>query len=94
MPAKHLRGVGAKEQREYEHIKESAERFRALRQQGKGSSRPDSHETAQRKGSQRREIVRNSVEGVFVRAKARGSNDGVRNRYVKPERLSQWSVFF
>jgi hypothetical protein len=26
MPAKHLRGVDAKEQREYEHIKESAER--------------------------------------------------------------------
>lgn len=52
---KHLRGVGGKEQCEYD-IKETSERS-GLWQQSKRSYSPHGHETAQGKGSQRGEMI-------------------------------------
>ena len=47
---KYLRGMSAKERREYERIKESAERSGRYLGQGKRSRGPFGYETAQRKG--------------------------------------------
>jgi hypothetical protein len=53
---KHVRGVGEKEQRRYEHIKEEAEKGRYPGRE-KEVARPDGPEGAQGKGAQERRIA-------------------------------------
>jgi len=57
MPKKmHLLGVGIKEQRQYEHIKESGSKVRPIWQANQRSSSPDGAETAQGRGPSHGEV--------------------------------------